>query len=52
MIQLGDSRQVSDDIKAQVPEEVLKAAREMNRKAHEQRLREIRFEPFDERGVT
>ena len=30
-------------MKAQVPEEVLKAARQMNRKAYEERLREIKY---------
>ena len=36
-------RQVSDEMKAQVPEEVLKAARQMNRKAYEERLRQIKY---------
>ena len=30
-------------MKAQVPEEVLKAARQMNRKAYEERLRQIKY---------
>ena len=34
--------QVSDEMKAQVPEDVLKAARQMSRKAYEERLRQIR----------
>jgi len=38
--------QVSDEVKAQVPEEVLKAARQMNRKAYEERLKQIRLSSF------
>ena len=37
-----DVHQVSDEMKAQVPEEVLKAARQMNRQAYEERLRQIK----------
>jgi hypothetical protein len=39
-------QQVSDDMKAHVPEEVLKAARQINRKAYEDRLRQIRSTYF------
>lgn len=39
--------QVSDEAKNQVPEHIQKAAREMNRKAFEERLREIRMSQYD-----
>ena len=39
--------QVSDDIKANVPPEVLKMAREMNRKAFLEKLREIQMSEYD-----
>jgi len=42
-----DVHQVSDDLKEQVPEHIRKAAREMNRKAYEERLREIRMSEYD-----
>uniref|UniRef100_A0A182Q551 von Willebrand factor A domain-containing protein 8 n=1 Tax=Anopheles farauti TaxID=69004 RepID=A0A182Q551_9DIPT len=42
--------QLSDAEKAGVPEEVQRAAREMNRKAFEERLREIQMSPY-EHGV-
>jgi len=38
---------VSDEAKAQVPEHIRKAAREMNRKAYSERLREIQMSQFD-----
>jgi len=42
-----DVHQVSDELKDQVPEHVRQAAREMNRKAYEERLREIRMSEYD-----
>merc|ERR1711953_280010 len=42
-----DVHQVSDEAKAQVPEHIRKAAREMNRKAYSERLREIQMSEFD-----
>ena len=39
--------QVSDEVKAQVPEHIRQAAREMNRKAYEERLRAIKMSEFD-----
>ncbi len=42
-----DVHQVSDAVKEQVPEHIRKAAREMNRKAYEERLREIRMSEYD-----
>ena len=42
-----DVHQVSDEVKEQVPEHIRKAAREMNRKAYEERLREIKMSDFD-----
>ncbi|XP_052868127.1 von Willebrand factor A domain-containing protein 8 [Anopheles cruzii] len=41
--------QLSDEEKGMVPEEVKKAAREMNRKAFEERLREIQMTPYEHR---
>jgi len=42
-----DVHQLSDEVKAQVPEHIRKAAREMNRKAFEERLREIKMSQYD-----
>ena len=42
-----DVHQVSDEVKQQVPEHIRKAAREMNRKAFEERLREIQMSAYD-----
>ncbi|CAB4069483.1 von Willebrand factor A domain-containing protein 8 [Lepeophtheirus salmonis] len=42
-----DVHQLSDDIKDSVPEHVRAAAREMNRKAYEEKLREIRMSPYE-----
>ena len=42
-----DVHQVSDEVKEQVPEHIRKAAREMNRKAFEERLREIQMSEYD-----
>lgn len=39
--------QLSDEVKQQVPEHIRKAAREMNRKAYAERLREIKMSEFD-----
>ena len=39
--------QVSDEAKNQVPEHIRKAAREMNRKAYKDRLREIQMSEHD-----
>ena len=39
--------QVSDEVKNQVPEHIRKAAREMNRKAYKDRLREIQMSEHD-----
>ena len=39
--------QVSDEAKSQVPEHIRKAAREMNRKAYKDRLREIQMSEHD-----
>lgn len=39
--------QLSDEEKADVPEEIKKAAREMNRKAYEQKLQEIKMSAHD-----
>ena len=38
---------MSDEVKAQVPEHIRQAAREMNRKAYEERLRAIKMSEFD-----
>ena len=42
-----DVHQVSDEVKNQVPEHIRKAAREMNRKAYNERLREIQMSEHD-----
>ena len=42
-----DVHQVSDEVKNQVPEHIRKAAREMNRKAYAERLREIQMSEHD-----
>ena len=42
-----DVHQVSDEVKNQVPEHIRKAAREMNRKAYKDRLREIQMSEHD-----
>ena len=42
-----DVHQVSDEVKNQVPEHIRKAAREMNRKAYAERLREIKMSEHD-----
>ena len=42
-----DVHQVSDEVKEQVPEHIRQAAREMNRKAYAERLREIKMSEFD-----
>ena len=42
-----DVHQLSDEVKAQVPEHIRQAAREMNRKAYEERLRAIKMSEFD-----
>ncbi len=42
-----DVHQVSEAVKSQVPEHIRAAAREMNRKAFEERLREIRMSAYD-----
>ena len=42
-----DVHQVSDEAKANVPEHIRQAAREMNRKAYKERLREIKMSEFD-----
>jgi hypothetical protein len=39
--------QVPEEAKAQVPEHIRRAAREMNRKAFQERLREIQMSEFD-----
>uniref|UniRef100_A0A6B2E9N1 von Willebrand factor A domain-containing protein 8 n=1 Tax=Phlebotomus kandelakii TaxID=1109342 RepID=A0A6B2E9N1_9DIPT len=39
--------QLSDEEKDDIPEEVKKAAREMNRRAYEERLREIKMSTYD-----
>jgi hypothetical protein len=44
-----DVHQVSDKVKSQVPEHIRQAAREMNRKAYAERLREIQMSEFDAR---
>ena len=47
LLLMPDVRQVSDDLKDQVPEHIKAAAREMNRKAYSERLREIRMSEYD-----
>jgi hypothetical protein len=42
-----DVHQVPEEIKSQVPEHIRAAAREMNRKAFEERLREIKMSAYD-----
>ncbi len=42
-----DVHQVPEEAKANVPEHIRKAAREMNRKAFAERLREIQMSEFD-----
>ncbi|XP_060665010.1 von Willebrand factor A domain-containing protein 8 [Drosophila nasuta] len=39
--------QLSDEEKAAIPEDIKRAAREMNRKAYEQKLQEIKMSAFD-----
>ena len=43
----NDVHQLSDEEKAAVPEEIKKAAREMGRKAFEDRLREIEMSEYE-----
>lgn len=38
---------MSDEDKAAVPEEIQRAAREMGKKAYEERLKQIRMDPVD-----
>ena len=42
-----DVHQVSDEVKNQVPEHIRQAAREMNRKAYQEKLREIKMSEYD-----
>ncbi|KAI9565843.1 hypothetical protein GHT06_009640 [Daphnia sinensis] len=42
-----DVHQVSDEDKAAVPEEIQRAAREMGKKAYQERLKQIRMDPVD-----